>query len=141
MPPEKVILGLPFYTREWEETPNENGDYIVTSRALSMAQAKQILETNKAQPIWDEKTGQNFAFYKKGDSIFKIWLEDEQSIKLKAVLVKKYNLAGTAAWRKGFEEPVIWDVLFNTLKVPPKFNQDIFGRNITTLLRLFVLLN
>jgi spore germination protein YaaH len=120
VPPEKVILGLPFYTREWEETPNENGDYIVTSRALSMAQAKQILETNKAQPIWDEKTGQNFAFYKKGDSIFKIWLEDEQSIKLKAELVKKYNLAGTAAWRKGFEEPEIWDVLFNTLKVPPK---------------------
>ncbi|HHX23481.1 MAG TPA: glycoside hydrolase [Thermoanaerobacterales bacterium] len=120
VPPQKVILGLPFYTREWEETPNENGDYIVTSRALSMAQVKQILETNKAQPIWDEKTGQNFAFYKKGDSIFKIWLEDEQSIKLKAELVKKYNLAGTAAWRKGFEEPEIWDVLFNTLKVPPK---------------------
>ena len=45
--------------------PNENGDYIVTSRALSMAQAKQILETNKAQPIWDEKPVKISPFTKK----------------------------------------------------------------------------
>lgn len=120
VPPEKVILGLPFYTREWEETPTESGNTAVKSRALSMAQVKQILKQNDINMSWDEKAGQNFAYYTKGNSVFKIWLEDEKSIQLKAALVKKYNLAGAAAWRKGFEEPEIWEVLYNELKLPSK---------------------
>lgn len=120
VPPEKVILGLPFYTREWEETPTENGNITVKSRALSMTQAKQILKQNDTHMSWDEKAGQNFAYYTKGDKVYKIWLEDEKSIKLKAALVKKYDLAGAAAWRKGFEEPKIWEVLYNELKLPSK---------------------
>lgn len=117
---EKVILGLPFYTREWEETHTESGSTSVKSRALSMGQVKQILEKNETQMSWDEKAGQNYAYYKKGDSIFKIWLEDEMSIKLKTTLIKKYDLVGAAAWRKGFEEPEIWDVLYDNLKLPSK---------------------
>jgi len=120
VPAEKVILGLPFYTREWEETPTANGSIAVKSRALSMSQVKQILKENDTRMSWDEKAGQNFAYYTKGDSVFKIWLEDEKSIQLKTALVKKYDLAGTAAWRKGFEEPVIWEVLYNELKLPSK---------------------
>ncbi|MGI6235898.1 MAG: glycosyl hydrolase family 18 protein, partial [Christensenellales bacterium] len=120
VPPEKIILGLPFYTREWEETPTENGNTAIKSRALSMAQVKQILEKNETQMSWDERAGQNFAYYKKGDSVFKIWLEDEMSIELKAALIKKYDLAGAASWRKGFEEPEIWDVLYDNLKLPSK---------------------
>lgn len=120
VPPEKVILGLPFYTREWEETPTESGNIAVKSRALSMAQVKQILKENDTHMSWDERAGQNFAYYTKGDSVFKIWVEDEQSIKLKAALINKYGLAGAAAWRKGFEEPVIWEVLYHELKLPSK---------------------
>ncbi len=118
VPPEKVILGLPFYTRQWEEVSDDGGNTTVKSTALSMAQVKEILEKNEAKISWDEKAGQNFAYYKKGDSVFKIWLEDEKSIKLKAALIEKYGLAGAAAWRKGFEEPEIWDVLYSNLKLP-----------------------
>jgi len=120
VPAEKIILGLPFYTREWEETPTESGKIAVKSRALSMSQARQIIKQNNTVMSWDEKAGQNFAYYTKGDTVYKIWLEDEKSIQLKAALVNKYNLAGTAGWRKGFEEPVIWEVLYQELKSPPK---------------------
>lgn len=118
VPPEKVILGLPFYTREWEESPGPDGTTVVKSKTLSMVQAQQTLEKNKARVSWDETTGQNYAYYTKGDSVYKIWLEDEKSIQLKASLVKKYNLAGAAAWRKGFEVPAVWDVIFDVLKSP-----------------------
>ncbi|MDI3480349.1 MAG: hypothetical protein PWQ97_4 [Tepidanaerobacteraceae bacterium] len=118
VPPEKVILGLPFYTREWEESSGPNGTSVVKSKTLSMTQAQQTLKKNKARTSWDESAGQNFAYYTKGNSVFKIWLEDEKSIELKASLVKKYNLAGTAAWRKGFEVPAVWDVIYNVLKAP-----------------------
>ncbi|MCR4431385.1 MAG: glycosyl hydrolase family 18 protein [Tepidanaerobacteraceae bacterium] len=118
VPPQKVILGLPFYTREWEERPGPEGTSVVKSKTLSMAQAQQTLAKNKARMSWDETCGQNFAYYTKGDAVYKIWLEDEKSIELKASLVKKYNLAGAAAWRKGFEVPAVWDVIFDVLKAP-----------------------
>lgn len=120
VPAEKVILGLPFYTREWEERPAENGGIAVKSRALSMAQAKRIISQNGSSLSWDEKAGQHFAYYTKGDKVYKIWLEDDKSIQLKAALVNKYDLAGAASWRKGFEEPIIWEVLYNELKLPFK---------------------
>jgi len=116
VPPEKVLLALPFYTREWKETPQEDGSLAVKSRAISMGQAKRIIEKNNAAVIWDENTGQHFTHYSKDDSVYKIWLEDEESIKLKANLVNKYGLAGASAWRKDFEEPEIWEVLYECLK-------------------------
>jgi len=118
VPADKVILGLPFYMREWEETQAEDGSLVVRSKTLSMAKAIETVQKNDAQVSWDEKSGQNFAFYRKGDKTYKIWIEDEQSIKLKTDLVLKYDLAGAAAWRKGFEEPKIWDVIYDNLKAP-----------------------
>ncbi len=114
--PSKVLLGLPFYTREWEETLDAKGSIKVKSKALSMAQARKRIKENNARIIWDEATGMYFATYKKGDTVYKIWLEDVKSIELKASLVQKYNLAGTAAWRLGFEEKEVWNVLYNVLK-------------------------
>jgi spore germination protein YaaH len=119
VPAHKVILGLPFYTREWQERLLEGGKLEVKSKALSMASAQQHIRENKADVVWKEEYGQHFATYTKGDYTFKVWLEDERSIDLKSSLIKKYNLAGAASWRRGFEEPEIWEVLYNNLE---KFN-------------------
>ena len=50
----------------------------------------------------------------------KIWIENEKSLDKKINLVEKYNLAGVAAWRKGFEKPEVWQLLEEKLnsKVP-----------------------
>ena len=40
-----------------------------------------------------------------------IWLEEEESLALKASLVKEYDLGGIAAWVLGFERPTVWAVL------------------------------
>jgi len=60
--------------------------------------------------------GQNYVEYHKAGKLYRIWLEDQKSIALKANLVHKYGLAGAASWRKDFEQPEIWDVLNATLK-------------------------
>jgi len=119
VPAHKVILGLPFYTREWQERLLEGGKLEVKSKALSMASAQQHIRENKADVVWKEEYCQHFATYTKGEYTFKVWLEDERSIDLKSSLIKKYNLAGAASWRRGFEEPEIWEVLYNNLE---KFN-------------------
>ena len=116
VPGKKLLLGIPLYTREWEETTNDKGEVSVQSRALSMTQADKQIADNQASVIWLEDKGQYYAEYTKDNKRYRIWLEDATSIKLKAGLVHKYGLAGTALWRKGFEKEEIWDVLRETVK-------------------------
>ncbi len=118
VPPEKVLLGLPFYTRLWEETTQPDGSITVSSRALGMDYAESILEENnigRENWQWLEEAGQHYAEFEAEGMRYRIWLEDERSIALKASLVKDYGLAGFAGWRKGFEKTTIWDVLKDTL--------------------------
>jgi spore germination protein YaaH len=111
VPQEKLILGMPFYTRVWQEEYDANNKLVVTSKAVSMEYAEQLIAENKAVKSWDAVSGQYYATYKKGEATYKIWLEDENSIKLRVELANKYNLAGVASWKLGFEKPGIWDVI------------------------------
>ena len=116
IPEEKVLMGLPFYTRVWREFKDENGKNRVESKAISMVRAREIILEKKADVRWDEKAGQYFAQYEESGDQYKIWLEDPRSIALKASLVSKYRLAGTAAWRRGFEDEAVWPVLQDMIK-------------------------
>ncbi len=115
VPKEKLLMGIPFYTREWEET-SENGRVTVKSRTLSMAQAKQVIAEQNLTPVWLKDKGQNYVEYNKADKRYRIWLEDQASVRLKAGLVQHYQLAGAASWRKDFEQPEIWETLNAILK-------------------------
>lgn len=110
VPREKLLLGVPFYTRLWKEEP-VNGSISVTSQAISMEEAERTIAENNAVKTWDAESGQYYATYKKGNATYKIWLEDERSIKLKAELVNKYGLAGVASWKYGLEKPGVWTAI------------------------------
>lgn len=116
VPAKKLLLGVPFYTRLWkEETLPGSTKPVVTSRAISMAEAEKIIADNKAVKTWDEQSGQYVATFRKDNAVYKIWLEDERSIRLKAELVNKYNLAGIASWKLGFEKPAVWNAISSIL--------------------------
>ena len=118
VPAEKVLLGLPFYTRLWEEITQPDGSVSVSSRALGMDYAESILEENdiiRDDWQWLEEAGQYYAEYEADEIRYRIWLENERSIALKASLIDDYGLAGFAGWRKGFERTAIWDVLKDAL--------------------------
>lgn len=110
IPVEKMILGIPLYTRLWIE---ENGQ--VTSKAIGMEEAKKFIDENGIQTFWDEDSRQHFGTIEKDGKTYKIWLETEESIVHKASLVTKYGLAGVGTWRKGFEQPHIWQALEKSL--------------------------
>lgn len=126
IPEEKMLIGLPFYTRVWREYKDEKGKNKVDSKAISMARAREIVEEKEAEVVWDEKAGQYFVQYQEEQDIYKIWLEDPRSISLKASLVSKYQLAGTAAWRRGFEEQEVWNVLHDMTKKGKKHDELVF---------------
>ncbi len=118
VPREKLLLGLPFYTRLWKEEPDKDGKIKVSNpKVLSMEDAKKLVKENNAPVTWDEKSGQFYAEYKKDNATYKVWLEDENSINLKSALAQKYKLAGTAAWRRSDEAQAVWGVLNKNLKV------------------------
>ncbi|RVU55287.1 glycosyl hydrolase family 18 protein [Anaerosphaera multitolerans] len=110
IPHEKMILGVPLYTRLWSESSGE-----VKSSVLSMYQTENLLATKSLNPKWDEESKQNYAEYSENNKKYKIWIEDSDSIEWKTSLVNKYNLAGVASWRKGFETDDIWSTLDNTI--------------------------
>jgi spore germination protein YaaH len=116
IPPEKVLLGLPFYTRLWEEEKQPDGKINVSSKAYGMEEIMKIIYENDAPIIWDNETGQYYAQYEKENNIYKVWIEEERSLTLKAALVEKYNLAGFAAWRKDFEVESVWGPLDAVIK-------------------------
>lgn len=115
VPNNKLILGVPSYTRLWEEEKN-NGKTEVSSKALSMEEAEKFIQDNNIDLIWDMESGQYYGEKKEENITYKIWLEDERSISLKVSLVNKYKLAGVASWRKGFEKEKVWEVINNQLK-------------------------
>lgn len=102
---EKLILGMPFYTRLWRETGSTP-----KSDVISMKYINSTIPSN-VEKVWDEDLKQYYVEYQKNGVTYKMWIEDERSITEKFKLMKKYNLAGAAYWQKDFETENIWDVV------------------------------
>ncbi len=111
VPAERTILAVPFYIRLWKTTGGA-----VTSEAIGMTEAQNVLTENQVQTVWDGSVGQNYGEYEKDGSTYQIWMEDAQSIAEKVQLIPKYNLAGVAQWRLGFESNDIWSTISENLQ-------------------------
>jgi spore germination protein YaaH len=79
-----------------------------------MKDAELAITENKAVKQWDAASGQYYATYVKDNAVYKVWLEDEKSIRLKAELVNKYDLGGIASWKYGLEKLSVWDAIAET---------------------------
>jgi len=109
---DKIILGIPFYTRIW--WTNSNGE--IKSEAVNINSLKNIIPSD-ASKIWDENLKQYVAEYTKYGTKYKVWIEDERSIEEKLNLVQEYELAGAAYWKKDGETEQIWELISNKLGI------------------------
>lgn len=102
----KIILGIPFYTRVW--TTDVNGKS--TSKTVSMKNTYSVI-SDDAKIEWNDDLKQKYAEYSDGDNKKQVWIEDLDSLKAKISLVSENNLAGIASWQKGMETDDVWGVL------------------------------
>ena len=79
--------------------------------AMGMDDASQRLEQYGVQAQWDETTKQNYAQWEADGGVYKIWLEDADSLEEKMKLIKSQNLAGVAEWSLGMENAEIWNLI------------------------------
>ena len=107
----KLILGIPFYTRVWEE---RNGE--ITSSTIDMKKIEQVIPEG-ASRTWDDDLKQYYVEFVEDGVTNKIWVEDEESIKAKLSLISEYNLAGAAYWEKDREPESLWNVISEYLGI------------------------
>jgi len=106
VPKEQIVMGVPFYTRLWAEKEGS-----LSSEALTMNGAADVLKRRKIEAKWNEETAQNYAEYEENGATYKIWLEDVHSIDERMKVIDGAQLAGVAAWRLGYETEEIWPII------------------------------
>ena len=105
IPPEKILLGIPFYTRTWQIGNGKD-----TPSTVPMKNVSSVLPAN-AEVTLKEEERQNYSEYYKNGSNYKMWIEDEKSITEKLNLANEKEVAGVAFWMKGYETDEIWNVI------------------------------
>lgn len=110
--PNKIILGLPFFTRLW----TEYSDGSIKSTAIYMRSITNAIPASAYEnKTWLDDVAQYYVEYTEGNTTKKMWIEDERSLTAKLNLVVENNLGGVAFWAKGYENPEIWSSINNVL--------------------------
>ena len=117
VPKEKVVSAIPFYTRLWYTETNADGSSRVTSEALGMGRAWQVLEENGVTAVWDEDAEQPYGEWTNAEGLFcQLWLEDDSTVAERASFVSENDLGGIAAWVLGNELDYVWSVIEENIK-------------------------
>ena len=119
VPSNKLIMGIPFYARQWKKVALANDGLYQTA-----------MTTGTIAPYWDIVEKIKSGNYKKGyddsakasylwnakDSIFISW-ETPKEIKLKATYIKKNNLGGAMFWEYSLDkDQELLNTLFQNIK-------------------------
>ncbi|WP_240338456.1 glycosyl hydrolase family 18 protein [Peribacillus alkalitolerans] len=107
VPTHKILLGVPFYTREWV---TDHSTQTVKSHDRTMHQINQLIASKGLKKVWDQKASQHYVEYSTASEKHQIWIEDKTSMGKRVDLVKQFHLGGTSAWYLGSETQDIWEV-------------------------------
>lgn len=108
----RVIMAVPFYTRLW--MIKDGGIYV--EETPDMAAAEKLVTKAKASKEWKEDAGQHYAEWTSGGAKYKIWLEDEESLRAKTYAARALDMAGIAAWKCGDEIKGTWAAIVDAME-------------------------
>lgn len=106
VPADKVVVGIPFFTRIWSVSQTST-----TSSAVGMQAAIDELNKDGQTAIWNDDAGQYVCSYDRNGVTRKIWFEEDKSIEEKLKVVVDNNTAGIAVWKLGLEKASVWNVI------------------------------
>jgi spore germination protein YaaH len=141
VPADMLINAIPFYARLWYEVPMTEEEIAVgdgqtthiSSIALGLDLSMAVMLNSGVEMAWDpiarmyyaqwedpygtfrgwlEGMGANTGalFYPSGGT-YRMWLEDERSLREKLQIMRDFNLAGVASWAVGLDSVEGWGVI------------------------------
>ncbi|NBC68043.1 glycoside hydrolase [Paenibacillus sacheonensis] len=109
VPRAKLMLGVPFYVREWRIDASGK---LAGSQAILMKSIAELIQTTGASGTYDAASGQVKYRYNGADGYTHVfWAETPATMKARISIAQKYDLAGVAAWRLGYEQSDLWSML------------------------------
>ena len=123
VPPQKIILGVPFYGYEWQTTSTEflANTYAGTGALASYQRVRDLFSDTTISSLsatWSSTTMSPYLTYEIDDETRQIHYEDPRSLELKIKLINSANLGGVAIWALGYEVPYldIWQPIADYLR-------------------------
>ncbi|MCR2802919.1 glycosyl hydrolase family 18 protein [Paenibacillus soyae] len=105
IPRSKLMLGIPFYVREWRI---DAAGKLVDNRAILMKELPELIAEQNAVGVFDAESGQTKYTYVKDGYTHVFWAETHDTVLKRIAIAKKYDLAGVAFWRLGYEDADLW---------------------------------
>ena len=102
---DKLILGMPWYTRVW--MTDEAGN--LSSIAVGMDATWDYYYDYELEQLYDDVTCQDYLEGDKDGIHYQIWLENETSQSWRLRLVKDSDLGGVAGWSLGLQNYEAWN--------------------------------
>lgn len=109
IPSEKLILGLPAYTRVWEQNQQ---NHVVKDPAEPIQSVENLVAENHRNMTWDSTLGEFYTTYTSQNLQYKIWLPTEKSFNLYLNLIPQFHLAGSAVWNLDQMNSAYWNKIF-----------------------------
>lgn len=119
VPPEKILLGIPFYGYEWRTVSEDPGSqtYPNTGGLATYKRVQQLVDKYGLQTQWDADALSPYISYTIGNITKTAYFEDARSLSYKLQLVNEAHLGGIAIWALGYEgeSRELWQVIRNML--------------------------
>jgi spore germination protein YaaH len=98
--PHQILLGVPYYSRIWD--PADLG----TPTTARIGTVVELAESNPR--TFDPEFGIDRVDLEDGRYL---WAEDYDNLAARIEFARQSGVAGTAAWRLGFDTPEVWEVV------------------------------
>ncbi|MFN8354537.1 MAG: glycosyl hydrolase family 18 protein [Spirosomataceae bacterium] len=104
IPPEKLLLAVPYYGRNWATVSDQLGAATVssissTSKLFNVAK-KEITQYGRR---WNTDVMTPYYVYQNGSQWYQTWFDDAESLTAKYNLIKSKGLAGAGIWALSYD--------------------------------------
>jgi len=118
----KMILGVPYYGREWKTVSGDLGASVLANvGAVMYHEAKADLAKGFAESLWDE--GSKTPWYRWQDAgvWHQVYYDDAKSLAAKYEFALAQDLGGVGMWALNFDKPhqELWNLLETTFAEEP----------------------
>ena len=100
VPPQKVILGVPFYGYDW---PTTNGTLTAQATGGESPLSDGVIAASGHPTYWDPTAKTAWTSYQVGSQWHETFFDNPTSLALKARLANSFHIAGVGIWALGMD--------------------------------------